>query len=118
NLETTRFYSQNRRGAFAGIARTVLSMAAASVLTLGATTAQAQTYPERSINWIVPFPPGGAMDAIARVVGETMSKDLGQSIVVENKPGAGGNIGAAYVAKAKPDGYTIMIVANGMAVNP
>src|SRR5690606_27683573 len=48
----------------------------------------------------------------------TMSKDLRQSIVVENKPGAGGNIGASYVARAKPDGYTIMIAANGMAVNP
>ena len=58
------------------------------------------------------------MDAIARVLGRTMSQELGQSIVIENKPGAGGNIGASYVAKAKPDGYTIMIVANGMAVNP
>ncbi len=75
-------------------------------------------YPERPISWIVPFPPGGAMDAIARVLSENMSKELGQSIVVENKPGAGGNIGASYVAKAKPDGYTIMIAANGMAVNP
>ena len=75
-------------------------------------------YPDRPITWVVPFPPGGAMDAIARVLSRTMSQDLGQNIVVENKPGAGGNIGASYVAKAKPDGYTIMIVANGMAVNP
>ena len=74
--------------------------------------------PDRAITWVVPFPPGGAMDAIARVLSRTMSQDLGQNIVVENKPGAGGNIGASYVAKAKPDGYTIMIVANGMAVNP
>lgn len=58
------------------------------------------------------------MDAIARVLSEDMSKELGQSIVVENKPGAGGNIGANYVSKAKADGYTIMIAANGMAVNP
>lgn len=78
----------------------------------------ADNYPERPISWIVPFPPGGAMDVIARVLSETMSQDLGQSIVVENKPGAGGNIGANYVVKAKPDGYTIMIAANGMAVNP
>ncbi len=75
-------------------------------------------YPERPITWIVPFPPGGAMDVIARTLGESMSRELGQPIVVENKPGAGGNIGAAQVANAKPDGYTIMIVANGMAVNP
>lgn len=78
----------------------------------------ASNYPDRPISWVVPFPPGGAMDAIARVLSRTMSQELGQSIVVENKPGAGGNIGASYVAKAKPDGYTIMIVANGMAVNP
>lgn len=78
----------------------------------------ADNYPDRAITWVVPFPPGGAMDAIARALGRTMSQELGQSIVIENKPGAGGNIGASYVAKAKPDGYTIMIVANGMAVNP
>lgn len=91
-------------------------------LTLAGTPAVAadsvENYPERTISWVVPFPPGGAMDAIARVLSETMSKDLGQSIVVENKPGAGGNIGANYVSRAKPDGYTIMIAANGMAVNP
>lgn len=78
----------------------------------------ATNYPDRPITWVVPFPPGGAMDAIARVVGRTIGEETGQSVVIENKPGAGGNIGASYVAKAKPDGYTIMIVANGMAVNP
>ena len=83
----------------------------------GTSVAQA-AYPERPITWVVPFPPGGAMDVIARTLGETVSKDLGQPVVVENKPGAGGNIGATQVAHAKPDGYTIMIVANGMAVNP
>ena len=59
-------------------------------------------YPDRPITWVVPFPPGGAMDAIARVLSRTMSQDLGQNIVVENKPGAGGNIGASYVAKLNP----------------
>ncbi len=95
------------------------TLGAAVILTglLGANIAQA-AYPERPITWVVPFPPGGAMDVIARTLGETISKDLGQPIVVENKPGAGGNIGATQVSNAKPDGYTIMIVANGMAVNP
>lgn len=101
------------KGALAGAA-----LAASALLATVSAPAHAEGYPERSISWVVPFPPGGAMDAIARVLGESMSQDLGQSIVVENKPGAGGNIGASYVAKAKPDGYTIMIVANGMAVNP
>ncbi len=95
------------------------TLGAAVILTglFGANIAQA-AYPERPITWVVPFPPGGAMDVIARTLGETISKDLGQPIVVENKPGAGGNIGATQVSNAKPDGYTIMIVANGMAVNP
>lgn len=97
-------------------------VAAGLALTLNNAPCMANTsvsnYPDRAITWVVPFPPGGAMDAIARVLSRTMSQDLGQNIVVENKPGAGGNIGASYVAKAKPDGYTIMIVANGMAVNP
>lgn len=100
--------------------RTGLALAALAI-TCTAASAQADSvadYPERPLSWIVPFPPGGAMDAIARVLSENMSQELGQSIVVENKPGAGGNIGASHVAKAKPDGYTLMIAANGMAVNP
>lgn len=99
------------------------AVGATTVATLMAVLPAAQAsnagnYPEKPISWVVPFPPGGAMDAIARVISDTMSQDLGQSIVVENKPGAGGNIGAGQVAKAAPDGYTIMIAANGMAVNP
>ena len=84
----------------------------------GATAARADGYPERPVKWIVPFPPGGAMDSIARTLGESMGKQLNTSFIVENRAGAGGNIGAASVARAKPDGYTILIVANGMAVNP
>lgn len=76
-----------------------------------------QGYPGRPIKWIVPFPPGGAMDNIARTLGEQMGRKFGQPLVIENRAGAGGNIGAEAVAKAAPDGYTMMIVANGMAVN-
>lgn len=90
--------------------------------TLGATllpvAATAQTYPDKPVRWVVPFPPGGAMDNIARTLAESMGSALGQSFVVENRPGAGGNIGAYSVARSPADGYTIMIVANGMAVNP
>jgi|694.fasta_scaffold53891_6 tripartite-type tricarboxylate transporter receptor subunit TctC len=99
-----------------GVAVTGIAMALSSNSSMA--NSSATNYPDRPISWVVPFPPGGAMDAIARVLSRTMSQELGQSIVVENKPGAGGNIGASFVAKAKPDGYTIMIVANGMAVNP
>ncbi|GAA5236904.1 tripartite tricarboxylate transporter substrate binding protein [Verticiella sediminum] len=85
---------------------------------IACTAAFAADYPSQPLRWVVPFPPGGAMDVIARTMGESMSRDLGQPIVIENRPGAGGNIGAANVAASKPDGYTLMIAANGMAVNP
>ena len=78
----------------------------------------AASYPSHPVHWIVPFTPGGAMDNIARTLSEAMTVSLGQSFIVENRPGAGGNIGASFVARSPADGYTIMIVANGMAVNP
>ncbi|BDB29816.1 tripartite tricarboxylate transporter substrate binding protein (plasmid) [Cupriavidus sp. P-10] len=93
--------------------------AAALTLVLAAASAPAHAaWPDHPIRWIVPFPAGGAMDNIARTLGEDMSRTLGQAIVVENRPGAGGNIGAELVARAPADGYTMIIVANGMAVNP
>jgi tripartite-type tricarboxylate transporter receptor subunit TctC len=93
-------------------------LAALAVLSAGAGGVQAQAaYPSRPVRWIVPFPPAGAMDVIARTLGEHMGRALGQSFVIENKPGAGGNIGMDLVAKAPADGHTMLIVANGMAVN-
>ncbi|CAG9187416.1 tripartite tricarboxylate transporter substrate binding protein [Cupriavidus pinatubonensis] len=93
------------------------ALALAASLSFAAPAAHA-AYPDHPIRWIVPFPSGGAMDNIARTLGEDMSRTLGQSIVVENRPGAGGNIGAELVARSPADGYTLIIVANGMAVNP
>jgi len=82
-------------------------------------TAHAQNYPDRSIRLIVPFGAGGITDQTARIVAQELSKQLGQTVVVENRPGAGGAIAAAQVAKAASDGYTLMIITNGMvAVNP
>ncbi|ART48038.1 Bug family tripartite tricarboxylate transporter substrate binding protein [Acidovorax carolinensis] len=77
----------------------------------------AADWPNKPIRWVVPFPPGGAMDAIARTLGEKAAKSLGQPFVIENKPGAGGNIGADFVAKQPGDGYTLMITSIGMATN-
>jgi tripartite-type tricarboxylate transporter receptor subunit TctC len=74
-------------------------------------------YPEKPIRWVVPFPPGGAMDSIARSLGEQLSKTHGQPVVIENKAGAGGNIGVEMVAKAPADGYTMVITSIGMATN-
>ena len=95
--------------------RTAIAATAAAALVPGA--ARAQAWPNKPIRWVVPFPPGGAMDAIARTLGEKAGKTLGQPFVIENKPGAGGNIGADYVAKQPGDGYTMMITSIGMATN-
>lgn len=73
--------------------------------------AAAQTYPVRAISLVVPFPAGGTTDVLARAVGQELSKSLGQPVVVESKPGAGATLGADFVAKAKPDGYTLLMGA-------
>lgn len=92
------------------------------VLALGGLThvASAQTapYPQKSITMVVPFPPGGLADIVGRPVAEAMSRELGQPVVIENKPGAGGGIGMGQVAKAKPDGYTILMALSSYSVIP
>jgi tripartite-type tricarboxylate transporter receptor subunit TctC len=75
--------------------------------------AQAQDYPSRPIKIVAGFPPGGGVDTVARLIGQGMSGELGQPIVVENKPGAAGTIGAAQVAKSDPDGYTLLVTPGG-----
>jgi len=81
--------------------------------------ALAAAWPDRPITLVVPFGAGGITDLTARTVGKQLQAELGQPVVVENKPGAGGNIAADIVARAKPDGYTLMVITNGMvAVNP
>jgi tripartite-type tricarboxylate transporter receptor subunit TctC len=92
--------------------RAVLSAALAAAAILAPHTAQAQAFPVKPIKAIVPFAAGSATDQIGRAFAAEMSKTLGQSIVVENKPGVNGMLGAAYVAKASPDGYTILIGTN------
>ena len=95
-------------------------LAVASACTLAATpVALAQSYPTKSIRLICPFPPGGAVDIASRAIANELSKTIGQQVVVENKPGAGGNIGGAEAARAAPDGYTIFMTTSGIsAINP
>jgi tripartite-type tricarboxylate transporter receptor subunit TctC len=81
-------------------------------------TAAAQSYPNKPIKLVVPFPPGGLIDNAARLISPTLSKELGQAIVVENKPGAGGNLAAAEVAKAAPDGYTLLMASAPLSISP
>lgn len=90
---------------------------AAAVLALSA-TAQAQTYPNQMMRFVVPFPPGGGLDAVARMLAPEMQKAMGQNVIVENKAGGSGFIGTLTVTKAKPDGHTFMIQALGMSMNP
>ena len=86
-----------------------MSRAALAALALIALAAHAQPYPTRAIKFVVPFPPGGGVDIVARAVGDKLAPRLGQPIVIENKPGGGTTIGTDAVAKSAPDGYTILI---------
>src|SRR5499426_2587480 len=80
--------------------------------------AWAQAYPTHPVRAIVPFPPGGATDIVARPILQELSKRLGQQFLVENVPGASGNIGTAKAAKAAPDGYTLLFAYSSYVVNP
>ena len=95
--------------------------ALASALALAALTglpALAQSFPNQTIRWVVPFPPGGGLDAVARMISPELQKTLGQTVIVENKAGGSGFIGTLTMTKAKPDGHTLMIQALGMSMNP
>ena len=103
--------------------RLILAALAASALVAGFVVAPlppaaAQDYPTRSITLIVPFPPGGGVDLIGRLVGQKLSAALGQQVVVENRGGAGGMIGTRDIAHATPDGYTLGVVLTGMSLSP
>ncbi|QKV20166.1 Bug family tripartite tricarboxylate transporter substrate binding protein [Oricola thermophila] len=90
---------------------------ALSVVGLAAGTAQADDYPSRSIRFIIGFGAGGNADTVARILAEPMTKSLGQPVVVESKPGAGGNVASDFVSKSDPDGYTIQLMVGGHAVS-
>jgi tripartite-type tricarboxylate transporter receptor subunit TctC len=89
----------------------------ASLMALACVPAKA-VYPERPIIMIVPFAAGGPADIIARILATTMSKSLGQNVIVDNRAGAGGNLGIGLVARANPDGYTLLLTSTAIAVNP
>jgi tripartite-type tricarboxylate transporter receptor subunit TctC len=100
-------------------AAVVTAVAAMATVALGLASPAAQDYPSRPITLIVPYPPGGGVDAMARVAGDRLSAALGQQVVVDNRGGAGGNIGTRAVAKSTPDGYTLLLGHTGtISINP
>jgi len=99
------------------ILKAMFGMSALAAVSLVSVSAHAEGYPERTITMVVPFSAGGPTDTVARLVAESMSKDLGQQIVVENVGGAGGSLGAGRVAQAEADGYTVLLHHIGMATS-
>jgi len=96
--------------------RTVLAALLAAVLPATAALAQ-DKYPSRTVTMVVPYPPGGSNDVFARELAKRLSEAWKQTVIVDNRPGAGGAIGAAYVSRAKPDGYTLMLLSSSFTTN-
>ncbi|HRO60367.1 MAG TPA: tripartite tricarboxylate transporter substrate binding protein [Burkholderiaceae bacterium] len=100
------------------IKRGVATLAAASLLSAAGAALAENSYPSKPIQFVVPFAPGGTTSILARALADRLGPVLGQSVVVMNRPGAGGNIGAEIVARAEPDGYTMLMGPIGLAINP
>jgi tripartite-type tricarboxylate transporter receptor subunit TctC len=106
------------RPSFSWVTSLAVSVGMAGAL-LSSPAALAQAFPNKPLRLICPFPPGGAVDIASRAIAQELSKNLGQPVTVENRPGAGGNIGGAEAARANPDGYTIFMTTSGIqAINP
>jgi len=102
-----------------GFSAAMLPLAQTSIAAPAEATAAASEWPTKPLRFVVPYPPGGPLDVMARMLAEQVREPLGQPVIVENRPGAGGNIGVAYVGNAEPDGYTLVMGAVAtFAINP
>jgi tripartite-type tricarboxylate transporter receptor subunit TctC len=116
---TIRLNVGRNRRTFTHVLRKALCAAAAAAFALTSTGASAQAYPDKPIRFIVPMAPGGGVDVISRLVGQQLATQIGQPVIVENKPGAGGAVAAGFVARSDPDGYTIFVADTGqLSINP
>jgi len=97
--------------------RKIFQLMALALMLVAAAPAFAQAYPSKPVHFIVAFAPGGPVDVVARLVGQKLQDILGQSVVVENRPSSSGNIGAQYVARSQPDGYTMLVTSSAFVVN-
>src|SRR3569833_2552417 len=93
-------------------------LAAIAALAVGATGAVAQNYPSQPIHMVVPFPPGGGTDALARAIQDVFQKAIGETVIIDNRGGGGSSIGHEIVAKAPPDGYTVLVSSNNQTLLP
>ncbi len=91
----------------------VLTLCSAALLAASIGNLSAADYPTRVVRWVVGYPPGGATDILARIIGQYLSEKLGQQFIIENKPGAGNNIATEHVINSPPDGYTVLLVNPG-----
>ena len=98
--------------------RALFTAAVLALTLLGAESSAQEAYPSKPITLVVPFPPGGVADIVARPAADALGRVLGAPVVIENKAGAGGGIGMAYVAKAKPDGYTLLLALSSISILP
>lgn len=94
------------------------AFASTALLSSGTLHAQANAYPEKPVKFLVPYPPGGGTDVIARIVQERFQAALGQQVIIENRGGAGGSVGTEVVARAAPDGYTVLFTLSSHTINP
>src|SRR5476649_1329272 len=96
--------------------KTIIALLAA--VAAGTASAAAQAFPSQPVHMVVPFPPGGGTDALARAIQDRMQQALGQTLVIDNKGGGGGNLAHEFVAKATPDGHTVLVSSNNQMLYP
>ena len=122
-MEQSRSRREHPRGVSRGLGRKTRrckasALALLAIVLAGSSFAQPSGYPNRPVKMVAPFAPGGPVDVVARVLAPKLSERLGQQFYVENHPGGSGNIGTALVARAPPDGYTVLVISSTLVVNP